>query len=74
MTDTLRHSVIFPGLEDKALPWDKVRVSVVIPLRERSCRNVGQSPAAADTEASPRTSSPHRKSRRLFENGPDAVD
>ncbi len=31
MTDTLRHSVIFPGLEDKALPWDQVTVSVVIP-------------------------------------------
>lgn len=31
MTDTLRHSIIFPGLEDKALPWDRVKVSVVIP-------------------------------------------
>jgi glycosyltransferase involved in cell wall biosynthesis len=31
MTDILRHSVIFPGLEDRALPWDQVTVSVVIP-------------------------------------------
>jgi len=31
MTDTLRHSVILPGLEDKALPWDRVTISVVIP-------------------------------------------
>jgi glycosyltransferase involved in cell wall biosynthesis len=31
MPDTLRHSVIFPGLKDEALPWDRVTVSVVIP-------------------------------------------
>jgi glycosyltransferase involved in cell wall biosynthesis len=31
MTDILRHSVIFPGLEDQNLPWDRVTVSVVIP-------------------------------------------
>ena len=31
MSDTLRHSVIFPGLKNEALPWDRVRVSVVIP-------------------------------------------
>ncbi len=32
MSDTLRHSVIFPGLKDEALPWDRVTVSVVIPV------------------------------------------
>jgi glycosyltransferase involved in cell wall biosynthesis len=32
MSDTLRHSVIFPGLTDDALPWDRVTVSVVIPV------------------------------------------
>lgn len=31
MTDTLRHSVIYPGLPDEELPWDKVTLSVVIP-------------------------------------------
>lgn len=31
MSDTLRHSVVFPGLKEQALPWGKVRVSVVIP-------------------------------------------
>ena len=31
MTDILRHSVIFPGLEDEDLPWERVTVSVVIP-------------------------------------------
>jgi glycosyltransferase involved in cell wall biosynthesis len=31
MTDTLRHSVIFPGLPDEELPWDAVTLSVVIP-------------------------------------------
>jgi glycosyltransferase involved in cell wall biosynthesis len=31
MTDTLRHSVILPGLRDEELPWDKVTLSVVIP-------------------------------------------
>ena len=31
MADTLRHSVIFPGLKDETLPWDRVTVSVVIP-------------------------------------------
>jgi len=31
MTDTLRHSVIYPGLPDEKLPWDKVTLSVVIP-------------------------------------------
>jgi glycosyltransferase involved in cell wall biosynthesis len=31
MTDTPRHSVILPGREDKALPWDRVTISVVIP-------------------------------------------
>ena len=31
MTATLRHSVILPGLEDRALPWDRVTISVVIP-------------------------------------------
>lgn len=31
MTDTLRHSVIYPGLPNEELPWDKVILSVVIP-------------------------------------------
>jgi glycosyltransferase involved in cell wall biosynthesis len=31
MSDILRHSVIFPGLQDEALPWNRVTVSVVIP-------------------------------------------
>ena len=31
MSDILRHSVVFPGLKDEALPWDRVTVSVVIP-------------------------------------------
>jgi glycosyltransferase involved in cell wall biosynthesis len=31
MTDILRHSVVFPGREDKELPWERVTVSVVIP-------------------------------------------
>ncbi len=31
MSDTLRHSVIFPGLKDEALAWDRITVSVVIP-------------------------------------------
>ena len=31
MSDTLRHSVIFPGLRDEELPWEDVTVSVVIP-------------------------------------------
>ncbi|MFC1574917.1 glycosyltransferase family 2 protein [Gemmatimonadota bacterium] len=31
MTDILRHSVVFPGLRDEELPWDRVTVSVVIP-------------------------------------------
>jgi glycosyltransferase involved in cell wall biosynthesis len=31
MSDILRHSVIFPGLHDEELPWDTVRLSVVIP-------------------------------------------
>ena len=31
MTDTLRHSLILPGMKDEALPWEKVTVSVVIP-------------------------------------------
>ena len=31
MTDTLRHSVVYPGLQNEKLPWDKVTLSVVIP-------------------------------------------
>lgn len=31
MNDTLRHSVVFPGLQNESLPWDKVTLSVVIP-------------------------------------------
>jgi len=31
MSDTLRHSVIFPGLQDQELPWEAVTLSVVIP-------------------------------------------
>ena len=31
MTDTLRHSQIYPGLTNEDLPWDKVVLSVVIP-------------------------------------------
>jgi glycosyltransferase involved in cell wall biosynthesis len=31
MTDNLRHSVIYPGLRDENLPWNKVTLSVVIP-------------------------------------------
>jgi len=31
MSDTLRHSVIFPGLHDEELPWGVVTLSVVIP-------------------------------------------
>jgi glycosyltransferase involved in cell wall biosynthesis len=31
MNDTLRHSVVFPGLQNENLPWDKVTLSVVIP-------------------------------------------
>lgn len=31
MPDSLRQSVIFPGLDDRELPWDRVTVSVVIP-------------------------------------------
>jgi glycosyltransferase involved in cell wall biosynthesis len=31
MSDTLRHSVIFPGLQDKDLAWEAVTLSVVIP-------------------------------------------
>ena len=31
MSDILRHSVIFPGLKDESLPWDRITVSVVIP-------------------------------------------
>jgi len=31
MSDTLRHSVVFPGLQDVSLPWNKVTLSVVIP-------------------------------------------
>jgi glycosyltransferase involved in cell wall biosynthesis len=31
MTDTLRHTVIYPGLQDEDLPWEKVTLSVVIP-------------------------------------------
>jgi glycosyltransferase involved in cell wall biosynthesis len=32
MTDTLRHSVIYPGLRDEELPWKDVILSVVIPV------------------------------------------
>ena len=28
MTDTLRHSVIFPGLPDEVLPWDMVGLRI----------------------------------------------
>jgi glycosyltransferase involved in cell wall biosynthesis len=31
MTDILRHSVIYPGLQDEELPWDRITLSVVIP-------------------------------------------
>lgn len=31
MTDRFRQTVIFPGLDDRDLPWDRVTVSVVIP-------------------------------------------
>ena len=31
MTDTLRHSVVYPGLQNENLPWEKVTLSVVIP-------------------------------------------
>ena len=31
MTDTLRHTVIYPGLPQEDLPWDQVILSVVIP-------------------------------------------
>jgi glycosyltransferase involved in cell wall biosynthesis len=31
MTDTLRHSLIYPGVADADLPWDQVVLSVVIP-------------------------------------------
>ncbi len=31
MNDTLRHSVVYPGLQNENLPWDKVTLSVVIP-------------------------------------------
>jgi len=31
MTEALRPSIVLPGLEDTALPWDLVTVSVVIP-------------------------------------------
>lgn len=31
MTETLHPSIVLPGLEDNALPWDRVTVSVVIP-------------------------------------------
>lgn len=31
MTDSLRHSVIYSGLPDRDLPWDKVTLTVVIP-------------------------------------------
>jgi len=31
MTDILRHSVVFPGVRDEELPWEKVTLSVVIP-------------------------------------------
>ncbi|MFH1765355.1 MAG: glycosyltransferase family 2 protein [Gemmatimonadota bacterium] len=31
MTDSLRHSVIYSGLPDRELPWDKVTLTVVIP-------------------------------------------
>jgi len=31
MTDTPRHSVIYPGRPDEDLPWDQVTLSVVIP-------------------------------------------
>jgi glycosyltransferase involved in cell wall biosynthesis len=31
MPDILRHALIYPGLQDEDLPWDRVTLSVVIP-------------------------------------------
>ena len=31
MNDTLRHTVVYPGLQNEDLPWEKVTLSVVIP-------------------------------------------
>jgi len=32
MTDPLRHALILPGLDEEELPWDRVTLSVVIPV------------------------------------------
>jgi glycosyltransferase involved in cell wall biosynthesis len=36
MTDPFRHSLIYAGLQDQDLPWDRVTVSVVIPAYNES--------------------------------------
>jgi glycosyltransferase involved in cell wall biosynthesis len=50
MIDLLRHSLLYPGLKDEDLPWDRVTLSVVIPAfneihtAERLLRRVREVP------------------------------